>query len=1160
MKKLGFVLFLLVFTVMAYGQNTQLAEQAISYIKSQSEKWSLSASDVSEMIISDMYQTKHNGVTHVYLTQSYQGVPVENAIHSIHIAPDGKIMSSASRFIPSLRSKIASSSTKITPVEAVHAAVAFLAIPNAILPEASSRTVQNEITLEPTNFSRSRIPIKLRYIDNGQGIYLLCWQMTFDEIRSSDYWDIAVDASTGKVVRNHNLTISCQHGKKPVIIPFKEQARCQHTDHYAQSVPNSYRVLPLPIESPNHGSFELVIDPADPTASPFGWHDVDGHAGADYTITKGNNVHAYLDDDNTNASSGNEPDGGANLEFDFPFMPNLEPGDYSDIATTNLFFTCNRFHDLCYEFGFDEVAGNFQTNNYGKGGAEEDHVNAEAQDGSGTNNANFSTPADGGSGRMQMYLWSRAGTEVSVTAPDRSKGFIKIQRAAFGPAPDDTPIEGEAILMNDHTGQTRTQGCRGTINGSDYEDKIVLIDRGGCEFGFKAKRVQDEGAVAVIICNFEDALISMGPGVQGGAVTIPTYMCEKSTCDTLKALISEGLRIKVQKPQISGPAFLDGDLDNGIITHEFGHGVSNRLTGGPSSSNCLGNAEQMGEGWSDYFTLITTVEPGDAGTDIRGIGTFAMNQDVLDVGIRRQPYSTDRSISTFNYKDLGSGVHDLGEVWNAVLWDLYWAMADKYGFDPDYANKNSGNAQAVQLVFDAMKIQPCRPGMIDGRDAILMADSLNNNGANSCLIWSVFAARGMGFEASQGSSFVVGDEIESFESHPLCQNSLKISKSLPDVAKAGEIITVHLDVRNYTAGTVTQVRVEDEIPNNTSYIPGSANPSASVSGGKIFFDIGQMNSLETMDLSYDVKVDDDYYSRTIFLDDIENGEDNWDLDAYKGNQIWNIEPDFGVDQSHAWVVGESDSEENDQLIWTINPVKLQGEIPVLVFQHYYDTEAGHDGGLVEISTNGQDWTMIRSFVVNDYDGNIPYSVFVQPDLNRGFSGSTDGEYITSVADLSQYRDEDVQLRFRFGSDDVGAEENPHILAGWIVDNVELARGYFVNGEACIEASGQNTVCASGFGKGVFIEANHTTKTTDAPQGISVSTHPNPTSDQLHIKWSSSTDVERLSLVNAMGQTVKFLDNPKHNHILMNVGSLPRGSYTVELITGDGIVSRVVIIQ
>jgi len=42
---------------------------------------------------------------------------------------------------------------------------------------------------------------------------------------------------------------------------------------------------------------------------------------------------------------------------------------------------------------------------------------------------------------------------------------------------------------------------------------------------------------------------------------------------------------------------IDGDLDNGIIAHEYGHGISIRLTGGPSDSDCLNNSEQMGEGW-----------------------------------------------------------------------------------------------------------------------------------------------------------------------------------------------------------------------------------------------------------------------------------------------------------------------------------------------------------------------------------------------------------------------------------------------------------------------------------------------------------------------------------------------------------------------------------
>ena len=56
--------------------------------------------------------------------------------------------------------------------------------------------------------------------------------------------------------------------------------------------------------------------------------------------------------------------------------------------------------------GFTEQARNFQNDNFGRGGVAFDRVRAEGQDSSGTNNANFSTPADGGRGKMQMYIWT----------------------------------------------------------------------------------------------------------------------------------------------------------------------------------------------------------------------------------------------------------------------------------------------------------------------------------------------------------------------------------------------------------------------------------------------------------------------------------------------------------------------------------------------------------------------------------------------------------------------------------------------------------------------------------------------------------------------------------------------------------------------------------
>jgi len=130
-----------------------------------------------------------------------------------------------------------------------------------------------------------------------------------------------------------------------------------------------------------------------------------GVAGAEFTTTRGSNVSACLDHDNNNAADATQFDDGAGLNFNPTFGPAQAPTVLTNqqTALTDLFYLNNRIHDITYKFGFNEVAGNLQANNDGRGGAGNDAVNAEAQDGGGTNNANFATPADGSSPRMQMY-------------------------------------------------------------------------------------------------------------------------------------------------------------------------------------------------------------------------------------------------------------------------------------------------------------------------------------------------------------------------------------------------------------------------------------------------------------------------------------------------------------------------------------------------------------------------------------------------------------------------------------------------------------------------------------------------------------------------------------------------------------------------------------
>ncbi|MDX5381134.1 MAG: M36 family metallopeptidase, partial [Actinomycetes bacterium] len=157
----------------------------------------------------------------------------------------------------------------------------------------------------------------------------------------------------------------------------------------------------------------------------------------DDRTTSGNNVNAYLDRNDDDANNEYQPETPASGDpgyqhFNYTFTDAWRTtADVDSVAAldadrdaiiTQLFYYTNVMHDWLYGHGFDEASGNFQVDNFGRGGSGGDPVLAEAQDGydfgcddgDGTpnetedrcrNNANFGTPADGASPRMQMYMW-----------------------------------------------------------------------------------------------------------------------------------------------------------------------------------------------------------------------------------------------------------------------------------------------------------------------------------------------------------------------------------------------------------------------------------------------------------------------------------------------------------------------------------------------------------------------------------------------------------------------------------------------------------------------------------------------------------------------------------------------------------------------------------
>lgn len=448
----------------------------------------------------------------------------------------------------------------------------------------------------------------------------LAWDVTLTSRSRAEMYRVLVDVEDSTVLVRHSMTAYISEASYRVYttespMPFSP----------GHETPSSLQ--------PREVSRSIVTTSAlDTTASPNGWIN-DGE-----NITSGNNTDTYTDVDNNNTPDLPRTTGSPNRVFDFPMNTTQEPSTYKDASNTQLFYWTNFMHDRMYQLGFTEAAGNFQTNNFNRGGVGNDPVNAEAQDGSGTNNANFSTPVDGGRGRMQMYVWTSP-------TPDR-----------------------------------------------------------------------------------------------------------------------------------------DGSFEAEVVLHEYGHGVSNRLVGGPSVTISNLSTRGMGEGWSDFYGLALTAEPGDNphGNWARGAysrylsgGWFSEN---YYYGARRYSYSTDMLKNPHTFRDIdptqvdwhvgvprnptyteaqdATQVHYQGTVWCSMLWEMRANLTVKHG-------STVGNERALFLVTEGMKLGPANPNFVQARDGIIQA-ALVNHPNDLGEVWTAFAKRGMGSGATAPTSTTTTGITESY--------------------------------------------------------------------------------------------------------------------------------------------------------------------------------------------------------------------------------------------------------------------------------------------------------------------------------------------------------------------------------------------------------------
>ena len=346
---------------------------ARGFLKQHASLFALSSADLGNLALA--HEDLDHGTTFLKYVQTIGGIKVFEGGVQVVVNKYGQVLSVREGFL------VSGQTTKLKPAisETKGIARAFeYAGQNVDLsfPEIYTRTSKSEMSrfANPLGPDREDILSELNVLRVGDTARL-AWHV-YTDVGKNQWYETLVDANSGELLLRFNLYLEAAQGT-------------------------------VYTEDPGAGGRSLVSFVGDTTINTAaGW------MGAS-TVTTGNNVEAYLDTDANNSPDNNNGTGlsaghasSATQDFTFAFSTAVDPRTQQAAVVTNLFYFNNIMHDFSYGLGFTETAGNFQTNNFGRGGTGNDSVRAEAQDGSGTNNANFATPPEGQRPRMQQFLFT----------------------------------------------------------------------------------------------------------------------------------------------------------------------------------------------------------------------------------------------------------------------------------------------------------------------------------------------------------------------------------------------------------------------------------------------------------------------------------------------------------------------------------------------------------------------------------------------------------------------------------------------------------------------------------------------------------------------------------------------------------------------------------
>jgi hypothetical protein len=793
------------------------------------------------------------------------------------------------------------------------------------------------------------------------------------------------------------------------------------------------------------------------------------------TTTAGNNAETFSDLDNTlTFTTGDvrpEVKSGRilNYTYDHSVGPLATP-DQSKAAEVNAFFIVNWMHDWWYDSGFTETAGNAQADNFGRGGVANDRLLVLAQAGANVglrNNANMATPADGARPRMRMYLWTQ-GAATSLATPTGTP----VSRALTA-GPRDFQVSGDLVVSTDATAPT-DDACQvpGNISG-----KIALVTfSNACTSAVTVTNIKAGGAIGFVLVDGA----SNDPGRFGGsaAANLPGVVIGKASGAALAAAVAGagGSLAVTLTSAIAGPE-RDGDLDATVVTHEWGHYLHHRLT------NCGANqCGGMSEGWGDFNALMMMLREGDNRDGVYAVGPYALADGTPNTayfGIRRYPYSRDRTKNDLSFRHIANGValptntpgfpgngsnnsevHNAGEIWATMMWEALNVLADQHGVTIARRRMSDYIVGGMLLAPANATFTEQRDGILaaasalDTDDMILMAAAFAGRGAGSCAVSApgnsttnvgVVESGTLAGKLAVGGVSLTDDGISCDHDgylDPGESGSLRVTVANNGIL-AAENVTITASTTNtgvrlgaplkitalqpFTSSNLTiPVTVLQTAPRNTL-----VTINVRVAGDNTCDKAG-------VNLALTIRTGVDDVPNASTTDAAETKISAWTPTGTLATTLWGRAVEASGNQS--FLGTDAGSATDTQFV---SPALLVGATDnfVLAFKHAYSFEVAgatlFDGGVVEISSDGgATWSDVTTFgVTPGYTGALFVGSGNPIGGRQAYSGASPGYPMRNQVSLDfgkMFAGMSVLVRFRIGTDvSAGAP-------GWDIDDVQVS--------------------------------------------------------------------------------------------------------------------------